>query len=341
MAATPAISHAVNNSESTRRTHLYACAFWKRQSIDISVLRFALVLPLLFALACASSGPIGKPERFVQPTVAVESFENLAPFPLRWQLGEGMSEQLVASLVESERVGVVTRVSLGAVLDEIELQKDPRFRNQGRVEDGRLKNGRYLIRGKVIDFTHTSGGGLHFVRGLTRGRAKGYVALVTIALSVIDVETREVETSTFEGRAWAGELSLQTVYGGVAFGGKVFHKTPLGEATGTAIRRAVRWVVGRIADRPWQPLIARIDGETLYLSGGVDRGLEIGDQFEVREPGDAIVDPATGDVIGHTDPRLVGRLRIVEVRDRFAIAAVVDGDSFAIGQACTAIETND
>ncbi len=306
-----------------------------------NLLRFALVLPLLFALACASSGPIGKPERFVQPTVAVESFENRAPFPLRWQLGEGMSEQLVAILVESERVDVVTRLSLGTVLDEIDLQKDPRFRNEGRVQGGRLKNARYLIRGKVIDFTHTSGGGLHFVRGLTRGRAKGYVALVTIALSVIDVETREVETTTFEGRAWAGELSLQAVYGGVAFGGRAFYKTPLGEATGTAIRRAVRWLVGRVADRPWQPLIARIEGETLYLSGGADRGLEIGDELEVREPGDAIVDPASGDVIGRTDSQLVGRLRVVEVRDRFALAAVVDGDSFAIGQACTVIETDD
>lgn len=295
----------------------------------------ALVLVLIAAAySCGSTGPIGEPAKFIRPTVAVESFENRAPFPLRGELGDGMADVLTAGLVKSGRFKVVSRAELGAVLDELALQHDPRFREQGRVTPGRLQNARYLVRGSVVDFTHTSGGGLHFMRGLVRGRAKGYVALVTITLAVIDIETREVLSSTFSGRAWAAEASLEATYRDISFGGKAFYRTPLGHATEEAIWKALQWLVEQVADSEWYPLIAKIEDRTVYLNGGHDRGLTVGEELQVREPGEAIIDPATGDILGHGRERELGRLRVLEVADRFAIAEILSGTELRVGLSC-------
>jgi curli biogenesis system outer membrane secretion channel CsgG len=293
-----------------------------------------LLAVLLTGIACKSTGPIGEPASFVRPVVAVESFENRAPFPLRWDLGDGMADILIASLTKADRFEVVSRAALGAVLDELDLQQDPRFREEGRVAQGRLKNARYLVRGTVVDFTHTSGGGLHFMRGLMRGRSKGYVALVTITLAVIDLETRQVLSGSFEGRAWAAEASLEATYRDISFGGKAFYRTPLGHATEEAIWKALHWMVEQVAASEWHPLIAKVEESTVYLNGGSDRGLIVGEELEVREPGEPIIDPATGDILGHADERVVGKLRIIEVKERFAVATVVDGSDLRVGQSC-------
>lgn len=293
-----------------------------------------LLAALCVCAGCRTTGPIGQPRKYVKPVVAVESFENRAPFPLRWQLGDGMAELLIASLVKSERVTVVSRAALQSVFEELQLQRDPHFRREGRVAHGRLKNAQYLVRGTVLDFTHTSGGSLHFMRGLARGRAGAQVALVTVAVSVIDVESRQVVSKTFNGRAWASQVSLEGTYRGVAFGGSAFHRTPLGKATGDAIWDAVHWVVKEIAGRAWAPRIAQVEGELVYLSGGKDRRMSVGEELEVYEPGEPILDPATGDEIGRGPECLVGRLSVTEVQERLSVARILSGSGFRAGQAC-------
>ena len=51
--------------------------------------------------------------------------------------------------------------------------------------------------------------------------------------------------------------------------------------------------------------------------------------------GTPIVDPTTGDVLGNTGERVVARLRVSEVQDKFSIADVMNGaEELLIGQRC-------
>jgi hypothetical protein len=164
------------------------------------------------------------------------------------------------------------------------------------------------------------------------------VALVTITLAVIDIETREVLSGSFSGRAWAAEASLEATYRDISFGGKTFYRTPLGHATEEAIWKALQWMVEQVADSEWYPLIARIEGSTAYLNGGHDRGVTVGEELQVREPGEPIIDPATGDILGHARQRDIGRLRVIEVAERFAIAEILSGaELLQVGQSCRRI----
>ena len=155
-----------------------------RTSTHATVAFLLLVAFGLFS-GCRMRGPIGAPERYVKPVVAVESFDNRAPFPLKWNLGDGMADQLLGSLARSGRVTIVSRSALPAVFQELNMQNDPRFRSEGRATPGRLKNAQYLVRGTITDFTHTAGGGLHFLRGLSHGRTSAQVAVVTLALILL------------------------------------------------------------------------------------------------------------------------------------------------------------
>jgi len=307
-----------------------------RMDFHIGVAALFLTALALFS-GFQMRGPIGAPEKFVKPVVAVESFENRAPFPLKWNLGEGMAEQLLASLARSARVTIVSRSALPAVFQELNMQNDPRFRPEGRATPGRLKNAQYLVRGTVTDFTHVAGGGLHFFRGLSHGRTSAQVAIVTLAVSVVNIESREVVTRTFSGRAWASDLSLQVAYKDTAFGGGAFYRTPLGKATDEAIWDAVHWVVKEIAGERWTPRIARIADGRIYLNGGKDRHVRAGDEMEVIEQGEAILDPVTGDELGREPDHVVGRLRVSEVYERYTIADVVSGMEFRVGQMCRRI----
>jgi hypothetical protein len=61
--------------------------------------------------------------------------------------------------------------------------------------------------------------------------------------------------------------------------------------------------------------------------------------LEVREAGEPIIDPASGDVLGYTGERTLGRLRVVSVADRYAVAAIVGGSDFRVGLSCTRVVT--
>jgi hypothetical protein len=76
----------------------------------------------------------------------------------------------------------------------------------------------------------------------------------------------------------------------------------------------------------------------VVINGGRDRGVRSGAEFEVVDAGRPILDPATGDAIGQSAGRSIGRIIIHEVRERYSTATVVIGRAadFKPGQPCRA-----
>jgi len=287
---------------------------------------------------CSGRGWGENPADFVKPTIAVMKFENRAPFPLGWNLGDGMRDILVDRLVATGRYTVVERPEIAAVLRELRFQHSGATRAQRRAAAGRLKNVQYLIKGTVTDFGHvsTSSG---FARALgwdvLTGKAR---AVMGMTLYVVDVESGEIIASeSIEESVRANDLAVRATYKGVAFGGRTFYRTPLGRATARVIDKAVRRITRVIAARPWEPKIALVQAQgSVILNGGRDRRVQVGDEFEVCAEGAAIIDPDTGDEIGRHPGRTLGRIRVVRVEPRYSVAEVVAGkaEEFAVGARC-------
>ena len=304
----------------------------------------AIVWAGVLAAACGGCGQGGDPSKYIKPTVAVMKFENRAPFPMGWDLGGGMRDILVDRLCATERYQVVERPELGSVLRELQLQNSGATRAHGRGQLGQLKNAQYLVKGTITDFGHVSAStgflGLPTLDVLGGSRR----AVMGLTLYVVDVESGEIISSeSIEESVRASDTSVKAQYGQVAFGGSVFYQTPLGRATARVIGKAVEGVTRSIASRPWQPRVALVqENGTVVLNGGRDRRVRSGACYEVYELGSPIVDPDTGDVIGHQPGSAIGVIHVREVRDRYSVADIVTGRpaGFQLGQRCRLVEPN-
>jgi curli biogenesis system outer membrane secretion channel CsgG len=264
--------------------------------------------------------------------VAVTSFDNKSGFSGQWKLGSGMADLLVSELVSSGQFVVVERKFLDNVVGELERQHDRFFREEGKVQQGRLKNAKYLIRGVITDFSQVSSGGL-FVgfRKLLFG-GKGSKARVALALTIVDIESGEVVSSVqCSGTARAREVYAKGEYNNVAFGGDRFFKTPLGVATCNALRRGIRGLVAAIPRVEWLPMIAQVaDSGAAVINGGTDRGIRIGDEYSVLGESQPVNDPLTGDLIKMLPGEVVATLRVTSVEDAISVAQLTGGEAKAI-----------
>src|SRR5262249_12815394 len=127
-------------------------------------------------------------------------------------------------------------------------------------------------------------------------------------------------------------------YNGIAFGGDLFLKTPLGVATREAIESGVSQIEEALPQAVWRPMIAAIMDGQIIVNGGVNHGFREGAVFSVRAAARRITDPTTGDVISFLPGVKVGTIRIEQVQEKIAFASIVDGAGFERGQWLSASE---
>lgn len=273
--------------------------------------------------------------KYFKPSIAVVSFENKAPVQTGWQLGTGLADQLTDRLMATHRYVVVERAQLARVLKELKHTDDPDFRKLGQPQRGQLKHVKYLVKGTITDFSH-----YEKVEGIWKpilnlfgvtGRA-----VVAATIYVIDVESGQVMgSSSVEAIVKAKKGGAKVNYQGMAFGGYHFYHTPLGRATNEMLDKAVWEIAQAIAETPYQPKIASIINNRVVINGGKDRRIEVGDEYVVHPSSERITDPDTGDVIGHITGKAMGRVRVMQVTEKYSIAEVMrpsGSEQFAPGQ---------
>ncbi len=268
------------------------------------------------------------PPNTIKPVVAVTEFENETGFAGQWKLGRGIPDLLVTELMATHRLILVDRKNLGDVLGEITRQGRDLFRKEDSVARGRLKNARYLIRGVITDFTQTGSASAWFRSTKAAGGISGARALIMISLTVTDVETGEIIASVLaDGSAKASGKWASFEYSGVTFGGDLFFKTPIGQATQDAIRKAVYKIVQEIPYSTWKPRLADVFGASVIINGGDNVGVQEGDLFDIHEEGRTITDPGTGNVIDIIAGKIVGQIKITGVRTTAADGVLISGQA--------------
>ncbi|MBE9537266.1 MAG: hypothetical protein IMF07_08805 [Proteobacteria bacterium] len=304
-----------------------------RHRIITAILSLLLFISLSGCAALTSKKVLPRSVRAYEiPTIAVLDFENKVQLRYKWNIGRGVRDLLVDELVRSRHYEVLTRSELGSVINEIETQKSPYFRKEGKVASGKLKNAKYLIKGSITDFTHVAGGGIRaFASKLGLGIG-GDVALVSVTLYVIDIESGEVVASeSLSGKAYAGNIKFEAFYSKVGFGGKAFYRTPLGKATKEAISKCIKSISRAIAQNKWHPRVVKVNNSNIIISGGIDRALKTGSKWVAYEKGAELIDPASGDILGTEEDIIVGIVQITEVKDKHSIAEIISGE-FEVGQ---------
>lgn len=289
-----------------------------------------LLLTLAGSFLGCTSGIRYTPEQelmYIKPTVAVERFENRAPVDLPWQLEDAIAEQLTERLVQTRRYEVLAYGPLRPMpVPQVGINNpNPAAQNGSSAA---VKEADYIVRGVITDFGFTEG-----PNGMLSAFSADKYAVVRAIIHVVDMANGSIKSSqTIEARIPNQDQDADVVYEQMAFGSYVFNRTALGQATNKMLDDAIASVAASIEQRTWQPKIASVMDNSVVINGGSNRGVQRGSVYVVRSASHQVYDPDESDPLGHVAGGMIGRVRIIQVTERFAIAEVISGSGFNPGQ---------
>lgn len=242
------------------------------------------------------------------------------------EVGAALTEQLTTALINTGRFVVLERKALEEVLAEQDLGASGRVSPETAAPVGKVIGAEWLIKAAITEFTEkkTRSGAAIAVKGFAIGGAK-QEAFLALDVRIIDAATGEVIDSVrADGRARSSGAIGGVSIGGMVLAGGKEDTTPVGQATRAALTDAVDFICQRMEQIPWQSRVMEVEGDEVYITGGANMNLKVGDTFCVYRRGKPLVDPDTGQTLGYRETML-GTLRITEVQDKFSIGRMIEG----------------
>jgi curli biogenesis system outer membrane secretion channel CsgG len=192
-------------------------------------------------------------------------------------LADQAADMLVARLVDTGRFIVFERDNLDVVARENEILKLQSGDNLVGVDA--------LIIGSVTEFGRSTEGQTGFLSSTKKQSAKA-----TVEARLVDPRTG----LAFFSASGKGESSVEA--GEVAgFGSRAGYDAKINDAAiSAAISDLTSELVGKLQGRRWSTDVLRIDGGSVFLSGGSRQGLKVGDRLVVETRGEVVKSGQSG-----------------------------------------------
>ena len=320
-------------------------------------------LALCALVTLEAQGPSGAAGTAAQPQgrrarIAVVDFDYAtvhsgvsAIFGTNVDVGKGITDLLVNYLVKDGSYSVIERAYLDKIMAEQNFSNSDRADSSSAAKLGKLLGVDAIVVGSVTQFGNDTkntgvggiGAGLGHL-GLGSVKQKQSKAIVGLTARIVNVETAEI-LATAEGMGESKRTSTSLTggggswsgfgAGGVNFGSSDFQNTIIGEAVKAAVEKMSTEVIAdrdrvQVRQVTVQGLVAAVTGDQIVLNIGSKAGVKVGDQLSVQRVSQDIKDPATGKVIRKISSK-VGVVRVVDVDDQSAVADVVSGSGFKVG----------
>jgi curli biogenesis system outer membrane secretion channel CsgG len=286
--------------------------------------------------------------------IAVLSFEDVAirssaaaALGSTQDVGASLADVLVQELLKEGKYSIVERQALDAVLKEQTFSNSSRADPKTAASIGRVLGADAIVIGSVTTFDlqeSAVGVGSGLLSGVTRGVVGGgkrvnTKALVAMTARMVDTNTGEVLTAV-SGNGDSAKSSV-AASGGYAVGVDMTSASFQGSTLGEAVNRAAQVVAAGLNEFAAQlsarrvdytGLVADVNGNTLILNVGRQKGAQVGDTVEITRAGRTILDPQTKKVI-RTIVDTIGTARISEVDDSSATATLTATAPVQVGDA--------
>jgi hypothetical protein len=143
----------------------------------------------------------------------------------------------------------------------------------------------FLIIGSVSEFGRKSESDVGIF-----SRNKIQIANATVNVRLVDVKTGQVvysEEASGEARVEANRV--------LGVGQTAAYDTSLDDkAVSAAISKLVSNIMNNLLDSPWQAYLLESEDGTLFMTGGTNQGIKLGDEFAIIESGKKVKNPQTG-----------------------------------------------
>ncbi len=221
-----------------------------------------------------------------------------------------LTSKLITALAKSEKVQVVEREKMAAIMDEIELTQTGFTDPKRSVEAGKLLGVDYLTFGSVnlldpeVEYRQ-----LPYDAGTQR------IMRLTVAADIRIVEAETGRIITAETKKVVGiakELNPP----------ERVRELPA-EFQHEVYDKLVEQLVDSVLDALFPIKVAAFTDNVAYLNRG---GLEPGALYLVVEPGQIIADPDTGEILGQTETR-IATLQVTEGLQKLSKAEVTSWEA--------------
>jgi curli biogenesis system outer membrane secretion channel CsgG len=297
-------------------------------------MKAAVIYKIALIMVITATFIYGQDLKNLKKRVAVMDFEDKAGYG--HNIGSGLADMLVTSLVESKKFIVIEREELENILKEQGLGMSGAVTPQSAAKVGQLLGIELMITGSVSEFgtkKDNIGGGLSNLGGFNLGVSS------ETARSVVDI--RLVNTSTGEiiaAKSADGEESSKSLDNvgvqGINFrNSSTWDNTILGKAARQSVEKCVDIIQGGTKNLPWQGKVIKANSDgTLFLKPGSDAGVQSGMKFWIYRPGEELIDPDTGISLGSEESK-IGQVEVVsDVAGGKACKAIVkSGANFMTG----------
>ncbi len=233
-----------------------------------------------------------------------------------------------SALFDTGRFVLVERENLDAVVLEQDMAQSGRMAAATNVaQTGKIRQARYLATGEIISVTGDQSGqeGGISLRGIRVGGGQSNAA-ITVIVKLIDTTTGSiVAKENVTGKAGSSKLRVGFSKFGVGGNLGTFAKTPMAEAVQDCLDQAARFIAGNMEELPNAgAVVAEINGQVVINRGG-EHAVKTGATYRMIEPGEQVLDPTTGQVLGTTEGAELGELRVVRTDDKMSYCEVVGG----------------
>jgi len=256
-------------------------------------------------------------------------FRNEAGWRGNWELGNNLSIMLESALMGTGRFVLVEREKLKSVIAEQDLVASGRAAKAKSVaRTGLIRPAKYLATGAVTTVEEgASGGGAGIRVGPISLGGGGSKAAITIIAKLVDTTTSEVvATKRIVGRAGRKSLSVGLHTGLVSTKVSGFKKTPLGDAAQDCINQAAIFFAKKMESFPFEGSVVTMSGDRVVINRGSNHGIASGKLMVMREEGEILTDPDTGEVLGKNEGKQIGELKVQSVKEKMSFCEVVSGE---------------
>jgi len=268
------------------------------------------------------------PYNGVKHAIAVLPPKYTAVVTYTGDLSQNIGSMLESALYDTNRFIVVDRDRIDDTLLEQDLQASGRAAGASDVaQTGLIRSAKYLAEIEITDVEGSESGksGGISVGGFRIGGSGGNAQITTI-VKVIDSTTGEiVAKERVVGEA--GRKGLNIGYASSNWGADVggFTKTPLGEAAYDNVVQSTRFLAEQFEDFSLEGAVVTVSGDRIIINRGANFNIAPGQKFEIREKGELLVDPTTGEVLERLEGEVISQIEVTKVSDKISYAKLTDG----------------
>lgn len=249
-----------------------------------------------------------------------------------WDVGKGISDIMVTELLDGGKFRLVEREKIAQIIQEQDFGASGRVDQKSAAKIGKIAGVKYIVMGKVTEFTIADKGGT--LGGIT---IKSTTARVALDGRLIDTTTAEIVAGA-KGVAEKSQAGLSlsiSSFPHIEFGADRFEATILGKATTDAVTQFCTNLTQKFQGTGTGAgtggkttgitgKVAAVSGNKVYLNIGAKDGVTAGMIFRIARVVEEVKDPDNGEVLDViTEP--VCEISISEVKDATCNGPIISG----------------